>query len=92
MEAVDVDWGRLEFEVSQVDLVLHSPFYSRGRPKKGNEASLVARHSPAPKGGMPGDAESRAGRKVSDDEKQGPQAWWNQVQEFVQDRLKGELK
>lgn len=29
LQPMDVDWGRLEFEISQVDMVVYSPFYAR---------------------------------------------------------------
>ena len=91
MEAVDVDWGRLEFEVSQVDLVLHSPIYSQGRKKKGSDASTSGAVSVQKRLAARGSSE--AGQRAGEDGwKQGLQTMWNQVQEFVQDRIKGELK
>ena len=93
MEALDVDWGRLEFEVSQVDVVLHSPIGGRRKEretKPGGSASKSAL-AVSERGGRGRDA----GRAAADEESsekngpwyQGPVAW---VQEFVRSRLQGE--
>ena len=89
MEALDVDWGRLEFEVSQVDVVLHSPIGGRRKEKEikpGSSALAISEH---------GSRGRDAGRAAADEESteksgpwyQGPVAW---VQEFVRSRLQGE--
>ena len=90
MEAVDVDWGRLEFEVSQVDFVLHSPIWRQSfRPEEAKGGSKLQLS-----GGKSG-AKGGAGQKGftagtgDEEEKVGPLAW---LQDFVQSRLQGELK
>ena len=96
MDAMDVDWGRLEFEVSQMDFVLHSPIWRRSfqpvEARGGKKAQLIARDpggEGGARGGVGGRRGSLEGRDEVEEERQGPLAW---IQDFVQSRLQGELK
>lgn len=91
MEALDVDWGRLEFEVSQVDMVLHSPI-GRRKEKEAKPGSSASKAALAiSEHGSRGRDEGRAADEAWSEQPgpwyQGPVAW---VQEFVRSRLQGE--